>query len=409
MREDLSGWARRIRALREARGMTQVEAAEQMRQHSDRELPDTEHLLRRWKSWESGASKPTQYASIVAATLGTVTASLFPPEHVPHSPDLLTATGMDTLEIVSRLDASEVNSATIDGLRITVEALCSSYASQPADELIIESRTWLRRVAELQEQRLSFAQRRETLQLAGWLALLVGCLEYDLGDRRRAESTRQAALKLGTELGSPGIIGWAHEMRAWFALTTGDYRGVITAAEAGAAASGNHSVGVQLVAQQAKAYARMGRKDDMARSLERGRRLLEGMPYPDNISNHFVVDPAKFDFYAMDCYRHVGDDQYARTLADEVIRDRTDFTGREQSPMRIAEAQITLGVAAAREGDLEEAVSHGRQALAGKRKSLPSLAMVADDLATVLRTRYSREAEADSYLEQLRSIQRSAS
>ena len=75
MREDLPGWARRIRALREARGMTQVEAAEQMRQHSDRELPDTEHLLRRWKSWESGASKPTQYASIVAATLGLLAVS----------------------------------------------------------------------------------------------------------------------------------------------------------------------------------------------------------------------------------------------------------------------------------------------------------------------------------------------
>lgn len=46
-------------------------------------------------------------------------------------------------------------------------------------------------------------------------------------------------------------------------------------------------------------------------------------------------------------------------------------------PMRIAEERLTLGVAAAREGDLYEAVSQGRRAIDGARKSLPSLAMVA--------------------------------
>lgn len=43
----------------------------------------------------------------------------------------------------------------------------------------------------------------------------------------------------------------------------------------------------------------------METSLETGRRLLDAMPYPDNIENHFVVDQSKFDFYAMDCYRQV--------------------------------------------------------------------------------------------------------
>ncbi|WP_097257473.1 nitronate monooxygenase [Streptomyces sp. Ag109_G2-15] len=33
-------------------------------------------------------------------------------------------------------------------------------------------------------------------------------------------------------------------------------------------------------------------------ALDKGRRLLEGMPYPENLDNHFVVDPAKFDFTA---------------------------------------------------------------------------------------------------------------
>jgi hypothetical protein len=212
------------------------------------------------------------------------------------------------------------------------------------------------------------------------------------------------ALSLGQEIENSGILGWAHEMRAWFAITSGDYRGAIAAAEGGQLAAGDHSVGVQLIAQEAKAWARMGRPREMEAALERGRLALEDMPYPDNTDNHFVVDPAKYDFYAMDCYRHVGQDRLARTLADEVIRNGTDFNGDERMPMRVAEAQITLGVVAAREGDLDEALARGRRAMSGPRKSLPSLALVSQDLADVLSEKYSGQPDADSYREQLRTI-----
>lgn len=55
----------------------------------------------------------------------------------------------------------------------------------------------------------------------------MGCLEYDLGDRNAAESTRRIAFKIGIDIGHPGIIGWAYEMQAWVALTTGENRGLI--------------------------------------------------------------------------------------------------------------------------------------------------------------------------------------
>src|SRR5690606_13972776 len=183
-------------------------------------------------------------------------------------------------------------------------------------------------------------------------------------------------------------------------------RGVIAAGQAGESASGNHSVTVQLIAQQAKAYARMGMGREMQETLERGRVTLDKMPYPENVENHFVVDPSKYDFYAMDCYRHVGDNNVARELSDEVIRVSTDFNGNARWPMRIAEAEVTLGVVAAREGDLDEAVERGRRALSGDRKSLPSLAMVSQDLATTLNERYRGEPEAESYLQELRGLQR---
>lgn len=410
MTDQLPAWARRIRTMREARNWSQTKAVEQMREHTTKELPSTENLLRRWKDWEHGNSTPGSfYRPLIAATLNTVTSALFPPaEPVGATLDLVGQTGMDTLEIVSRLDASSVNDATLEAVRITVDKLCSEYAKRPPFELLSESRQWLRRLVEMQDQRMSFSQHRAVLEMAGWLALLVGCLEYDMGDRHGAEATRQAALKLGTEVNSSGIVGWAHEMRAWFALTAGDYRGVLAASQAGELAAGNNSVAAQLIAQQAKAFARMGRRDDMHSALERGRVLLERLPYPENIDNHFVVDPSKYDFYVMDCYRHVGEDRLARELSNEVIRASTGFNNHDRWPMRIAEAHVTLGVVAAREGDLDEAVAYGRRALAGERKSLPSLAMVSQDLADVLTERYSGEPEADGFVEQQRALRRPA-
>ncbi|MDV6014120.1 XRE family transcriptional regulator [Haloechinothrix sp. LS1_15] len=382
-----------------------------MRNHSEKALPEQDHLLRRWKAWELGENRPgVQYAPLIAAALGTVTAALFPPEHSSaRRLEVLSATGMDTLEIVSRLSSSDVTDSTLDGVRITVDKLCSEYPYMPPDQLIAEGRQWLRRIVELQEQRLTFRQRKETLELAGWLALLVGCLEHDTGDPRAAEATRKMALKLGTDVNHGGILGWAHEMRAWFALTAGDYRGVLAATEAGQQAAGSHSVSVQLLAQEAKAWARMGEAKEMEAALEKGRTLLESLPYPENTDHHFVVDPAKYDFYVMDCYRHIGHDRLARTLADHVLRTSTDFDGHERKPMRVAEAWITHGVAAAREGELNEAVSYGRRALNGDRKSLPSLALVAQDLASVLDTQYPKEAEARAYLDELRAIHRANS
>ena len=108
------------------------------------------------------------------------------------------------------------------------------------------------------------------------------------------------------------------------------------------------------------------------------------MPYPENLDHHFVVDPTKFDFYAMDCYRLLADDKMAENLAGEVVQANTGFDGRERSPMRLAEARITLGVVAARQGDLDKAVSQGQHALSSQRRSLPSLLMASRDLTKLL-------------------------
>jgi DNA-binding CsgD family transcriptional regulator len=55
----------------------------------------------------------------------------------------------------------------------------------PADQLLVEGRAWLRRITQFQGQRLTLKQHREILVLAGWIALLIACVEYDSGNRVR--------------------------------------------------------------------------------------------------------------------------------------------------------------------------------------------------------------------------------
>ncbi|MCX5121241.1 XRE family transcriptional regulator [Micromonospora sp. NBC_00362] len=399
-------WARRIRNERAARGWSQAEAVEALRAHASSELPSSGSLLRNWKRWEAGDAEPDDfYKGLIAVTFGTVTAAFFPRRGRDDvDKTLMAGTGLDTLEIVTRMRASDVSQATLEGLRITADRLCSEYPYTDSADLRVEGHAWLRRMTALLDARLTLAQHRELLTLAGTVALLVGCVEYDMGRRTEAEATRRAALQLGEESGDVNVIGWAQEMRAWYALTAGDFRGVVAAAEAGEAAAPRQSVAVQLAAQRAKAWARMGDRRQVELALDQGRRILEGLPYPENLDHHFVVDPAKFDFYAMDCYRIVGENGLAEVYADEVIRSSTDSSGTVRKPMRVAEAQITLGVVAARAGDLDRAVDLGRQALSGNRRSLPSLAMVATDLSSVLAKQYPDAPETRDFADELRAV-----
>jgi len=190
-------WARRITTEREARGWNKPQFIEALRAHTSKVLPGKESLLRRVHSWESGATCPDDfYQPLIAKTFGTVTAAIWP---VPGSRDadaeLIAGTGMDTLEVLTRLRASSVNSATMDGLRITVDRLCSEYPHLPAQQLLLEDRSWLRRITTMLDRQLTLAQHQELLSLAGWLAGLVGCVEYDSANRAAAEADPAGSLE----------------------------------------------------------------------------------------------------------------------------------------------------------------------------------------------------------------------
>jgi transcriptional regulator with XRE-family HTH domain len=385
---DRPEWAKRLRRERIARNWSQADAVHAMRTFSPVPLPDG--LLDQWKRWERGRNRPDEfYRPIIAAALGTVVESIFPSarpplQHTTTDELLLTRSGMDTHELVQRIRGSSTDDGTLDALQLTVEQMCCDYVRQDPGALIGEAREWLARITGLLGDRLTLPQHREVLDSAAWLTLLVGCLQFDGGQYTPAEASRVDALQLGVEAGNATVVGWAHEMRAWFDLTHNRLREVVVAVQAGQAAAPGRSVSVQLFAQEAKAWARMGNHRNATQALEKGRVLLDSLPYPERPDHHFVVDPDKFDFYAMDCYRLMGQDNIAELHAHETIRKTTAADGTSRSPMRRAEAELTLGVVAARRGELDEALRYGHSALAISRRSEPSLLMVGSELARAI-------------------------
>ena len=259
------GWATRIARERSARNWSQALAVSNLQavyeRSTGKSAGTSESLIRQWKDWEAGRVRPTFWAPHFAATFGTVEADLFAeprPEPPAPAPFLAGDSEMYTAELVMRLQASTLDSATLRAVDITIDRLNSDYRLRPGPELRTEAQQWLSRLSSLLDQRLNYAQHRQVLEAAARLALLVGCVEYDSGDPVTAEVTRRFALDLATEIDDKDLIGWAYEMAAWFALTAGDYNRVITTSDTGIEIVGNRSVSVQLAAQAAKAWARLG-------------------------------------------------------------------------------------------------------------------------------------------------------
>ncbi|MGH3833656.1 MAG: helix-turn-helix domain-containing protein [Pseudonocardiaceae bacterium] len=291
-------------------------------------------------------------------------------------------------DLIRKIHRTDVGRDTIDQLTVITEQLCCEYVSRRPEELREDARYQIEYIQRLLEGPTRLSEHRELLVIAGWLSLLIGCVNYDLGLARHAETARISAAQLGREAGHGEIIAWSFEMSAWFALTQGRLRSVLDYADAGIKAAPHSSVAVQLAAQAAKAHARMGNPSDVRHALDQGFRLLDGHEHPTQSDNHFVIDPAKWDFYAMDCYRIGGDNTRAAEHAHEVLHLSERPDGTDRSPMRATEARLTLAIVSLRDGEIDRATDWARKAFQADRKSINSLVMVTDELYHEACTRY---------------------
>jgi transcriptional regulator with XRE-family HTH domain len=311
----------------------------------------------------------------------------------------------EPLELVRRVERSELGPDTLEALHSGAERLCCGYSTMPPMALRQEAEQQLRYVRRLLDGRKTFSQHRELLVIAGWLSLLLGCLHNDMGKRRPAEAARDAAHHLGKEAGHPVIVRWACELHCWFALTDGRFRDVTRFAHAGLTSSANpDSASVQLALQAAKGWAKLGDRRDADNALQHGLSLLNKLPQSAHPEHHFVFDPSKYEFYAAPIYEWLGEHERAEEHCNEVFAQCTGPDGTTAWPMRLSDTQNTMALVQLHRGDLGGAIDYGNRALDYDRKCIPSLLSSTSDIVVALERQHAREPVVHGFRERVVEI-----
>jgi tetratricopeptide (TPR) repeat protein len=374
-----------LEALRHHRGWTRQAVADRYAVLSRRIVGHTKTIDESTVArWESGDSCAPQERRILEAVFETKLDHLGL-EILPVSlKDERNLNAADLLELRQRIERSDISLASMELLGRYIDGLCRRYPTGSGPALYQEGERWLKKTVPLLKSSLSPRQRRELAVHLGWLSAITSCLAHDSGDSHRGEALRNQTNQLGRTADHAEIQGWAQEIGAWISLTQGNPTAALKFAEAGQSIDGTSCVSVQLAAQEARAWAQLGDLRASQAAMSKGNRLLAKLPTPLHTDHHFVVDPAKADFYAVDCFRTLGVFDAAKEYAQRVIEHSEQEDGSIEAPMRRSEALLTLGVVSAQEGDLDAAVAYGIEGLTDNRKCLPSLRVTAKDLDIAL-------------------------
>jgi|SRR5215218_2567533 len=267
---------------------------------------------------------------------------------------------LEAIELARRVRAGDVSAATLDGLALGVHELCRRYTRVPPAALVDAVRGYRRHVFDLLDARMTLRQRQELIVTAGWLSLLAACLHVDLGQYAAARESRRAAHDLGVDAGDRQIVAWGLEVRAWQAILAHRYDDAAKLCQAGRDLAGRDtSAAVQLIAQEARAQARLGHVRETHDALDTAAASCARLPRPEYPDHHFTFDPGKLTSYTATALAWLGDGERAEPFAREVI----DLRKREGRPRRVATARIDLALIVAQQDRPEEACHVGQLAL----------------------------------------------
>ena len=311
-----------------------------------------------------------------------------PNEVLQAVPDQL-ADELEALELIQRVEASDLGAATLEGLTLAVDSLCRRYqVTSPAD-LLGAIRPYRQHVSRLLGTRATLVQRRQLMVLGGWLSLLGACVAVDLNYRQAALANRETARQLARHADHSELEAWAFEIQAWQALLDAQYPEAIELCQAGQQMAGRQtSAAAQLTVQEARAWARLGTAKETYATLERAATVLGRLPLPAHPEHHFTFDPGKLTSYAATTLAWLGNSKEAEESAREVIRYYEHEVLPGQAPRRLATARLDLALVMARQDCLEEACYLGNLALASERL-VPSNIWRAAELDSALTSRHS--------------------
>lgn len=329
-----------LRALLEARGLSYRALAARVYQSktyvhdvaTGRAAPTVDVAKRLDEALQAGGA-------LVALVQAPALAAPPPPGKAPTDAEL------EAIELVRRIEASDVSDGTLCRLEEAADRMAMSYAATPPEELLPQVRRHLSYVTGLIDVKMTIAGHRRLLAVGGWLALLAATLHIDLRQRAAAEAWLATADQMAAHAGHDEIRAWCLETQAWDVLTDGRYpEALALSKQAQAMAPAGGSALIQATAQEGRAWARMGNATETRDALERVARFVSNLPTPEHPEHHYRYDPAKAISYTATTLAWVGDpaaEEFARFAIGELLSE----PGGVPRPRRVASARLDLALA----------------------------------------------------------------
>jgi transcriptional regulator with XRE-family HTH domain len=289
----------------------------------------------------------------------------------PQKPTTASATETDAefeaMELVRRIEASEVSDGTLIRLEQAADRMAMSYAGTPPDLLLPRVRRHLSYVTGLVDVRMTIDRQRRLLTVGGWLSLLAATLHIDLRQREAAEAWLVTAEQMAAHAEHDEIRAWCVETRAWDLLTDGRYSDALALSRrAQAIAPTGSSALIQATAQEGRAWARMSDAGQTRDALGRVARLVGNLRTPEFPEHHYRYDPAKAISYTATTLAWIGDpaaEDFARGAIGELLGE----LGGVPRPRRIASARLDLALALIAAGKPDEASAEALSAVTSGR------------------------------------------
>jgi hypothetical protein len=180
-------------------------------------------VLAEWQVWEQTGQRPTTDPLPPAEILSD-------PLHLSDPQDLIVvqeANSDEVLELARQAEASDPGGGTLEMIDRTVDRLCRDYPTAVPSVLVPRVQQRLRFLVKLLEGKITLGQHRHLLVAGGWLATLLACLQFDLGDREAAEASQAAAYMFARQAEHQELLAWTYELLAWWALVDRRYHEVI--------------------------------------------------------------------------------------------------------------------------------------------------------------------------------------
>jgi hypothetical protein len=111
-------------------------------------------------------------------------------------------------------------------------------------------------------------------------------------------------------------------------------------------------------------WARLGRKAEAQRAVERAEQIAARIPLPEHPDHHFTFDPRKLDLYVARIYAFLGMTEQAEIHARSVIEQSEPRTDQAflAPPTRESFGRLDLATALLQRGEIEEACDEAGRA-----------------------------------------------